>query len=189
MSRSRVSPYTTSSSDVTPKSRFSKAPPHAAPVSSDNGEVVSVLREITSTLNTLVKRVESTESGLKKVQDKLQQSCSSRSSSGESFKPKDDVPLVIRVSYLTVRVFLLFMCTFLVNCQAPYHEAYNSTSHLADTCSLYVCGTLKECNYSHTMLKRMITCSSVITLRNLRTAPWLRSLLCEALHCVHILLV
>ena len=106
MSRSRVSPYTTSSSDVTPKSRFSKASPHAAPVSSDNGEVVSVLREITSTLNILVKRVESTESGLKKVQDKLQQSCSSRSSSGESFKAKDDVPLVIRVSFLTVSVYI-----------------------------------------------------------------------------------
>ena len=65
MSRSRVSPYTTSSSDVTPK-KCSKASPQAAPVSSDNGEVVSVLREITSTLNTLVKHVESTESGLKK---------------------------------------------------------------------------------------------------------------------------
>lgn len=67
-----------------------------------------MLREITSTLNTLVKRVESTESGLKKVQDKLQQSCSSRSSSGESFKAKDDVPLVIRVSFLTVRMYFLF---------------------------------------------------------------------------------
>ena len=106
MSRSRVSPYSTSSSDVTPKSRFSKASPHAAPVSSDNGEVVSVLREIISTLNTLVKRVESTESGLKKVQDKLQQSCTSRSSSGQSFKAKDDVALVIRVSFLTVSVYI-----------------------------------------------------------------------------------
>ena len=79
-------------------------------VSNDN-EVISVLRDITSTLNTLVSRAESTESGLKEVQDKLEQSCSS--SSGESFKAKDDVPLVIRVSFLPC-IYVYISCSFFV---------------------------------------------------------------------------
>lgn len=124
-----------------------------------------MLREITSTLNTLVKRVESTESGLKKVQDKLQQSCSSRSSSGESFKAKDDVPLVIRVSFLTVRMYFLF-------------AKHLSTRHIPQrilqthVVCMYVCGTLEECSYyfTHYVQTYMLTCSSVMILTNF-TAP------------------
>ena len=96
--------------DVTPKSRFCKTSSGVAESTSssatdfsmplttnDDGEVVAVLREITATLNTLVKRVEATESGLRKVQNKLDQSSPS-SSSESSSSAKTRVPLIVRVS-------------------------------------------------------------------------------------------
>ena len=110
--KNRVSPYATdcsSNSDVTPKSRFYKVHDNPLAPPSSNREVVSVLREITSTLNYLVKRVESTENGLKKVQDKLEQSNSS--SCGESAKSKDEVPLIVRVGTLRAILYNGIFCS------------------------------------------------------------------------------
>ena len=128
-SSSRITPYSkgltkqgsgTSSSfsgcrpGDTPKSRYSTTAPSRQYLSSEGGAVVSALKEITSTLNTLVKRVESTEHSLKEVQTKLQQSCTP-SSSGES-ATKDDVPLIVRVRTVTLVLLLVREITSIYLC-------------------------------------------------------------------------
>ena len=70
--------------------------PKRSSVFPDNGEVVTVLHEITATLNTLVKRVESTETGLKVVQQKLEHGFSTPSSSDSSPR-QEKVPNIVRV--------------------------------------------------------------------------------------------
>lgn len=64
---------------------------------SQDGEVMSVLQEITGVLNTLVKRVESTEKEIKGVKIKLESSSMNSSTSDSTTKRKEAIPLVVRV--------------------------------------------------------------------------------------------
>ena len=58
---------------------------------------MSVLQEITGVLNTLVKRVESTEKEIKGVKIKLESSSMNSSTSDSTTKRKEAIPLVVRV--------------------------------------------------------------------------------------------
>ena len=81
--------------EVPPRKNIDMTPKRSS-VFPDNGEVVTVLHEITATLNTLVKRVESTETGLKVVQQKLERGFSTPSSS-DSSPGREKVPNIVRV--------------------------------------------------------------------------------------------
>lgn len=59
-----------------------------------NNQIISALQDMSKTLGSLVKRVQGSESELKKVKQQLNNS----SSSTRSVSKKIDVPLVVRVS-------------------------------------------------------------------------------------------
>ena len=79
-----------------------------------NVHVLSVLKDISSTLNTLVSRVENTEKEIRSVKSKMAHTSSPSSSSDSvsSKKVQIDVPNIIRVSTLVFQ--LVIYCTYIV---------------------------------------------------------------------------